>query len=317
MQDMIDKIPDLSRETIKPFSLATICIKGHPVNGVSANRERTVLLQGICRMIQEQKWSPDVVLFPGGFFHLPVHVGHMEHAGRIRELSRQSFSNSCYREAKTLGTTLVIGIDSVPCQQYKCDQLCVAWNGEKITGIGRKVFPMVMRGDEDDDRNMVVYARDLITEQRLARFNEQMCALLCSCYDIFGCREISDILKLRRRNIRWLDNGKKLLNRDRDNRYIRDVWERELLGWDRLVKKATVGLAAIHQFNIGSGRWQWCGLQYASTVIGGQMAFGAAHFNRLPKKPDSSALAAKRGSKPRLHDCFHFKESAIIRLFKV
>jgi hypothetical protein len=297
------------------FSVATVCVQGDMADNVQDNISRIELLQSVQReFINQNKENMDVTLFPGGFFHLPEHLGPNNHDERVEILSQQDFSNACCEMACKLNTTVVAGVDSIENQQYAADQLCVSWNSKGITGIGRKVFPT--KGERGE---MIVYARDMISNQRLAPIGNSEHALLCACYDMFGCTE-TDATGPRGRNIHWFHNGNnEPLNRRIHRGVVIAAIRQNLRGWGDLVKRASIGLAAIHGFTnrgerSGKGRWQRLGIQNASGVLGGRLAFGAAHFESLPQ-PEVCVLAANNNIKlnPRYH--FNLNNRVLVRFF--
>lgn len=300
------------------FSVVTVCVQGDMVDNVQDNISRIDLFQSVRReFINQNKENMDVILFPGGFFHLPQHVGPNNHDERVEILSQQDFSNACREMACELDTTVVAGVDSIENQQYAADQLCVSWNSKGITGIGRKVFPR--RGEEAE--SLIVYARDMISDHRLAPIGNSEHALLCACYDMFGCTEV-EATGPRGRNIHWFDVGNnEPLNRRSDRRAVIGAIRQNLPGWGGLVKRASIGLAAIHGFTNrgpGSGKryWQRHGIQSASGVLGGRLAFGAAHFESLPQ-PEVCVLAANNNIKlnPRCH--LNLNNRVLVRFFLV
>lgn len=286
------------------LAVATACIAGVTARTARENRGRILLLHAIAEKIGQRRWRPTVLLLPGGYFHLPVHIGHREYTDRIDHLTRQPFSEACLRVAQALDTNVVAGVDSTPWLrpgfrfEDAGDQLCVAWAKASIVGVGRKVFPT--DGEADD---LVIYAADMATPQRLAALGAGRRALLCSCYDMFGCTETAGAPGTRSRNIRWLctDEGG-LLERRSHRREVASAISRGVLAWEGLVSGASIGLAAIHGFTRsgqGSGKayWQRHGIEKASAVLGGRMAFGAAHIEPPLPAPEVAVFAAKNGKR--------------------
>jgi hypothetical protein len=304
------------------MEVITVCVSGNTATNEQDNIGKIEILQNVTNRIQHYKWSPTVILFPGGFFHLPCHVGQMVHENRVFRLNQQQFSTACCEMAHMLNTTVVAGVDSIPQQnnenhQDDADQLCVAWNSTDITGIGRKVFPT-----KDEANTLIIYARDMISKQRLAPVGDCNRALLCACYDMFGCAE-NEATGPRGGNIRLFDNGNNgLLNRATHRRDTIANIRHNLPGWGQLVNQASVGLAAIHHFTRrrrGSGKsyWQRHGLQNASNFLGGGVALGAAHFEALPKDHNVAVLAASGGQKLNPTQFFNLENKAMVRLFDV
>lgn len=307
------------------FSIATVCVQGNVAQYEQDNELRIQMLQTVEKGIKDKnKRDLAAILFPGGFFCLPSHIGHNNHTERVRILSQQEFSKACCATAQNLNTTVVAGVDGTQCKQNHTDapdQLCVAWGCKKIVGLGRKVFPAKEEAD-----SLVIYANDMTCENRLAPLRKRnFHALLCSCYDIYGCTETANNQRQRSKNIIWLNNGdNNLLNRrDRNNRQqVNEAISDRLRGWEKLVKKATVGLVAIHHFTnrgngSGKGYWQRFGIESPSGVLGGKLAFGAAHFETLPE-PNVCLFAAKNKKLLRPSECFHLNNGCmLVRVFQV
>jgi hypothetical protein len=290
--------PHVSRGT-GTVSVATVCVDGKSVKSTCGNQGRIDLLRSITEKIEA--WNPTVLLFPGGYFHLPVHIEPL-HLGRVRQLGEQPFSGACQKASAALGATVVAGVDTPPRgdSEFAFDQLCVAWSGTSILGIGRKIFPT-----KQEAEHLVIYPDDIAIQERLAPIGTaNQRALLCACYDMFGCTETAHRLGPRSRNIRRLSrDGMEELDRKADRRTAASLISNGVHGWEDLVRQASIGLAAIHNFNRsgqGSGKvyWQRHGIQKASERLGGRMAFGAAHFfNCLPVDREKAVLAAKNGQR--------------------
>jgi len=264
---------------------------------------------------------------PGGFFRGSRHVGPQTDADRKRLLESEVFSSCCSREGARLGGVIVAGVDSREWQRRGYpdpdprDQLCVAWDRQGIVGVGRKIFPV-----PGDEARYTVYTADFSSASRLPSIRGRVRGLLCSCYDMFGTDEAAEAMGTRSRAIAWLSEGRKeLWEKGEDGAEVRSRVRRALPGWRDLVQQATVGLVAIHSFTAkgegsGKGYWQRHGIEKASRVIGGRVAFGAAHFKpRLPAA-DRVILAAAKGRGLAASDYFyldgHRDPDALVRLFE-
>jgi hypothetical protein len=307
----------------------TVAIAGRPAKRPSENPSRLTVMQRVVERIREARWKPDVIIFPGGFFMIPDHLGPVADAARVKRLERLALSRKCRRLARASGATLVAGIDGDDwprpgwADPDSGDQLCVAWTVRGIVGIGRKVFPTA-----SESGGYTVYRADFATALRAPRLSSRRVALLCSCYDMFGCQESPRAPGTRARNIYWLGEGKRgLLKRSKDRREVQARVGEGLVGWKHLVGSSDVGLVAIHHFTrngngSGKGYWQRHGIEQASRHLKGRLAFGAAHFD--PPLPASGValLAAARAGRP-LRPAAHFTvqttggPDALVRRFDV
>ncbi len=295
--------------------VVTVCFAGKPVTAVQQNYDRIEIFRSVSAIINQQKWIPQIILFPGGFFHLPQHVGPMNHDDRVEMLSRQSFSTACVEVAFELEATIIVGVDSIKERQYAADQLCVSWNSQGITGIGRKIFPAPC-----EKNRFVVYAQDIVSKMRLAPLGNDKTALLCSCYDMFGCTE-NKATGPRGRYIRLFDIGNnEPLNREIDKNYVITAINENLRSWRELVNQSSISLATIHFFGRGNrtSYWQRHGLQKASSVlnVNGGIAFGSAHFEKLPHQQNVCVLAARNGDRLNSNEFIRL-DNALVRRYDV
>lgn len=320
-----------------PIVVAAVCVEAKPaantgINHKKENEKRIALLQSVVIELKKREWAPHILLFPGGFFVLPskLVIGGLKHEERIESIENQQFNEECQNAAKELGLTVVAGIDS----RHQEDQLCVAWNGDSIVGIGRKVFPT--EGEESE--NILVYADDIASKHRLAKIPNDQQILLCACYDMFGCNETAKNPGSRSRNIlNLVDKHGRTIERGEDEEALEKIIEKSLLGWEKCVSGASVGLAAIHVFSLhgswsGKAYWERHGIQAGSRVIGGRFAVGAAHFEPWEGDPQFSArkevlpnynrvvLAARDGKQvmPKDHFLLENEKSgirALVRLY--
>ena len=306
--------------------IATASIRGTCARAAGDNRERIDLLHRIVEGVIERGWKPAALLLPGGFFYGGRHVGPEADADRKRLLENQVFSSRCSREGARLGAAIVAGVDTREWQRRGYadpdpgDQLCVAWGAHGIVGVGRKIFPA-----PGEANSYTVYTADFSSAGRLTSIQGRAKGLLCSCYDMFGTDETADAMGTRSKSITWLAEGRKeLWEKGADRAEMKSRVRRALPGWSKMVQRATVGLVAIHSFTAkgpgsGKGYWQKHGIEKASRVIGGRVAFGAAHFKpRLPAA-DRVILAAAKGRALAASDYFYLDgrrdPDALVRFF--
>lgn len=320
---------DQPRRNNRPRRMfVTVSVAGGPAEEPSENRSRVALMREVVTKIHEAGWKPEVILFPGGFFKIAGHLGPLDDCARLERLRQLPLSETCRQLARRMKTTLVAGIDGADWKRPGerdadwGDQLCVAWTDHGIVGVGRKIFPV--QGDES--ASYTVYRSDFATPLRRPRTASGRTALLCSCYDMYGCSESPRRPGQRTRNIYWLGEGRRtLLDRFRNRREIDSLLRKELAGWQALVRSADVGLAAVHHFaktgpQSGKGYWQRHGVEHASRHLKGRLAFGAAHFEPPLPAPDVAVLAARAGR--RLAPAAYFEvgaggHSALVRRFDV
>ncbi len=307
--------------------MATACVAGRPACKATENRERVLLAQRIAAEVQRRGWQPHILLLPGGYFFLDGHIGPLSHVDRIERLSTEQFSSPCLQIAQKLGAIVVVGVDSQDwirpggVDREGGDQFCVAWNDDGIAGIGRKVFPAT-----NEAESLLVYQDDFGTPARIADLGDRGQALLCACYDLYGCTESANAPANKRRNIRRLEASGVLLERKDAGKRLRALLRRGVGEWCKLVRKAQVGLAAIHWFarrGPGSGKayWQRHGIQRASEVLGGRAAFGATHLEPPLPPPEVAVFAAQAGKTLGAMRHFYFQGTeepqALVRLFEV
>jgi hypothetical protein len=284
-------------------------------------------MKAVLARIRQERWRPAVVLFPGGYFKMPLHLGPLADRQRRRRLAALPLSRACHHLAGQTGTILVAGIDGASWKRPGCqdadaaDQLCVAWTDQGIIGVGRKIFPT---GEESGW--YTVYRPDFGTPLRRPRIGSRNTALLCSCYDMFGCSESPRLPGQRTRNIYWLGEGPhNLWERASDAGEMRSLLREDLARWRILVRSADVGLAAVHYFAMhgpqsGKAYWQRHGVEQASRHLRGRLAFGAAHFQPPLPAAHVAVLAAQAGR--RLVPSAHFLQSfaghtALVRRFDI
>lgn len=150
---------------------ATVSVAGSPAEEPSQNPSRLTLMRTVLEQIREARWNPEVVLFPGGFFWIPYHLGPLDDHSRLQRLRGLSLSRACTALARKNHSVLVAGIDGKEWRRPGFrdadwgDQLCVAWTSRGIVGIGRKVFPVSGK----ESRSYTVYRSDFGSEQRRPR----------------------------------------------------------------------------------------------------------------------------------------------------
>jgi hypothetical protein len=221
---------------------------------------------------------------------------------------------------------LIAGVDSVEnAQGYWGDQLCVAWNMNGIAGLGRKIFPT---GDECD--NLVCYLEDFGSERRIVTLPSGRAAILCACYDLFGCPEGPEYQTKRTTNIHFLGRANEVIGRDHPE--FGTIRAQALGEWAGLLRKhgVTVGLAPIHHF-ARPGRdvfWQRHGIATASAAMLGGLAAGAAHFHEYLPDRNASTLVSinvpnghlgephyRQSHRQLPRDAFFLGDDALVRLF--
>lgn len=318
------------RPESKPFpKVATVCVRGRPAKD---NALRLALLERVAMGISARGWRGlDALLFPGGFFKLAVHVGQLSDTEREAVIAGADFGEACMQACASLdplssGVFLIAGVDSVEdAQGYREDQLCVAWNKYGIAGLGRKVFPI-----EDECDNMVCYLQDFGGERRVVTLPSGRAAILCACYDLFGCPEGPEYQTKRTTNIHCLGRANDVIGRDHSE--FGTIRAQALEGWAGLQRRrgVTVGFAAIHRF-ARPGRdvfWQRHGIATASAAMLGGLAAGAAHFDEYLPDPNASTLVSidvpgvhlgearhRQAHRQLPADAFSLGDDALVRLY--
>mgnify|MGYP006293878489 CR=1 FL=1 len=313
--------PDDTSET--GISVATVCVAGRPASAPGVNSGRLSLLEKTLREVKETDWGVDVVLFPGGFLRSGFFIGGLDDAERTAKLESWDSMQRVIAAARETGLDITLGVDSVGGmvghRKVWGDQLCVSVDSTGVTGLGRKVCPV--KGPEG--KNYAVFLDDFSTESRAPTVAGKK-ALLCSCYDMFGCRTDKQALDRRRLAIEWYVDDELRAKKD-DTAGTRKRIRAAMKQWKGLVKSSGVGLVAIHHFSqkgsgSGKGYWQRNGVQRASDSLGGGIAFGAAHFEPPLPAPDSTVLAAKDGDAMEPEESFavgsESSPAALVRLYR-
>lgn len=302
--------------------VVTVCVLGKPASDRRENKTRISLLKKVAEDIAGTNplWSPDVVLLPGGFFFQPDYIGPKDNADRQEIICRSQYSTACIDAASMLDAVIVAGVDGACSNENEPgDQSCVAWDRQGICGLARKAWP------SKKESRFVVFSKDIDSRSRLAFVSRGKKALLCACYDMFACQNESARVDRRSKKIKIISfKGDDRLVRQKHRLMVNNEVTPRLEGWKSMVEESAVGLAAIHMFTAsgngsGSSYWQRDGVQNASKAIGGRLAFGAAHFQRIPTQ-DSVKLAAVNGNLLETTSCLHIEAAdgtklALVRLF--
>ncbi len=299
--------------------IVTVCVLGDRAQRSTINQRRYQLMKLVINaIIRRKEWHPiDAVVFPGGHFFSTTYVGHQSFHERKLTIDRSRTGEVCRKVAGQLdkvspGALLVTGIDSVGHgPQDWGDQLCVAFNGGGVAGIGRKVFP-TNNESNGSIRPIICYADDYDSAHRIVTLPNGSKALLASCYDAFGLAEPIAGPTARTRYIRNINDGEKTVSYG-DRRFVK-LRRNCLDRWATLVKanRIDIALTTIHHFGEpGSDLfWQRHGLATASAAMGGGLAIGATHFwDELPdhKHLGQSPLAAFNVKKIHLKKGLHRK----------
>jgi hypothetical protein len=306
-------------ETDAKTRIVSVCVLGQQAASIRENSQRERFLQQAIDVICHHDWcSIDAVLLPGGFFCLDKYVGPLPFADRVAVLERATFHVACVDGCRRLGVNspgalIVVGIDTTegPTEWPWAwgDQLCVAWSEQRgIVGIGRKVFPVKPPKDQkydekrDESLHYVCYATDYGDEKRVVALPSGRTAILCACYDMFGCAEKVDSPTTRTASIVNLHDGNRLRRANKElsdkppRQDFNDLRKSCVDEFQKLLvtENVSVGLACIHKFDRpnSEGYWQRHGIQACSAVLQNGLAVGAAHFDKSLPDVDKSTLAA-------------------------
>ena len=302
-QSMMSKTAQAGAKT----RIVSACVLGQSLENIHSNAERQKLLQKTIHEIGNRGWSDiDALILPGGFFCLDKYLGSLPYAERVTALENASFHNVCTNSCQYLshsspGVIIIIGVDGTTGPEdsnyFWSDQLCVAWNKKGIAGIGRKVFPT----SDDESSHYICYSQDYERDNRIIPLPHGANAILCACYDVFGCAETAERPTSRTSNICNITTGTGAYNiNNQRTRHERSVFKelRQTCINDfhnlLVTHKVAVGLGAIHNFR-KPGRdnyWQRHGIQACSAALGSGLAVGAAHFLEGLPSISKSTLAA-------------------------
>ena len=275
----------------KPVRIVTFCVQGKPSKKLHDNKSREErLIMGIDKIKQKGWENLDAVLLPGQYFWLDGQVGQLSFDQRALAIIHTSFNTVCMGECSMLegsspGVLIVAGVDTAK------EQLCVAWSLQGIEGIAHKIFPT-----SGESSTYICYEEDYSTDRRIVTLPCGQKAVLCACYDMFGCAETPPAPIVRTKYIRNISNGNTVSKADFMKQ--KDCVDE----FQQLLKRndVTIGMAAIHGFKRPGGdvMWQRHGIASCSAALGG-LAIGAAHFeNGLPNL-NGSPLAA--GGVDKIH----------------
>jgi hypothetical protein len=294
---MVGKASDIKRafkEAIRACKqttwIATICVKGEKALDPKENPEREEILKEVVKKIVNEQWSNiDAIVFPGGFFRLNQYV-EQSFQDRVSVLESYSFHNTCMQGCKDLSNSsprvfIIAGVDTIE----QRDQLCVAWTSKGIAGIGRKVFPI-----SEEDPNNLVYKNDFSTDYRVIRLPSGKTAVLCACYDMFGCSETTENPTARTDYIRHIGEGS-ITHEYRDSNF-EEIRKECVNNFQDLLKRhqVKIGIVAIHLFDKPGQDvyWRRHGIATCSATLQG-LGIGAAHFKeRLPDFKSSTLASA-------------------------
>lgn len=311
--------------------IVSVCVSGATAEHASQNVGRLQLIRAVAEEVNAHWENLDAVIFPGVFLRSAGTVGSLAFTGRVEVLDRSDLVDPLIEAASVLSKSpdalIVSGIGGPVYPNGSAgDQLCVAWNGEGVAGIGRKIFPVSAEADR-----FVCFESDFLAKERVVPLPSGRTAILCTCYDMFGVAERPGRHGVQDRAIRRISS-----QGDETGRASRGVFqtlkERCLADWNDLLinSGASVGLAAIHGFGRNStAYWQKHGIATCAASLPG-FAVGAAHFNsNLPASAVRSPLAARdvpashltAGSSRAAHswspvDAFYFGgKEALARLY--
>lgn len=276
-------------DTSQSVRIATVCASGEPSRSSIDSVRQQRLLDRAIHSIESSGWRDiDAILLPGGFFYHNEVVECTSFEDRVRTFSETTYSSACMEACMRIagsspGVMIVAGVDARPDsgQQAIVDQFCVAWSQRGVIGIGRKVFPT---NDESKGKDgYVCISEDYASEKRTVRLNHGATAILCACYDVFGCAENNSGPTARSGCIRRI--------RNHDGVECTDLKEACISRFQNLIRehKVSVALGAIH-YN-PSRYWQIHGIQACSAALGGGLVVGASHFENLPA-PSKMTLSA-------------------------
>jgi len=298
-----EEASNLQRKPGRPTRVVTICVQGDSLQSTAENEEREELLKEAIEHIIGKGWDAiDVVLLPGGFFCFDEYIGSLSYSERVETINKASFNEVCKGCSKLLEkdsprALIVAGVDGLEKPEgWEGDQLCVAWSIEGIVGIGRKIYPV--SGDESD--SYICYKHDYETDERIVTLPCGKNAVLCACYDMFGCSEATDDPTRRTDSILNIsDNTVLHIYYARKPKHAKDLFKNLrrscVSDFQNLLRKnnVTVGLAAIHRFRKPGleGYWRRHGILTCSAALDRGLAVGAAHFVETLPDMNRSTLA--------------------------
>lgn len=231
--------------------VVTVCLLGEPASDGRENRTRIALLKKVVEKIAcaKPRWSPDVVLFPGGFFLQSDYLGPKNNEDRQEIIGQSQYTTACIDAASILDAVIVAGVDGAWSNDNEPgDQSCVAWNKQGICGLARKVWP----SKEDNKNGFVVFSRDIDSRSRLASVSRGEKALLCACYDMFACQHESVRVDRRSKEIKIISiYGHDRLVRHEHRLIVNNEVTSRLESYGRGIRSWVSNDSYIH------GQWYW------------------------------------------------------------
>ena len=294
---VIDNVLNPKTSMGGPIRIATVCVQGGSAKSVADNGKKQELLKAAIDAIIRNGWTNlDAVLLPGGFFYLDTRIEHLSFDERARAISQTSFHQCCMRECNAIaslsaGAFIVAGVDS------QNDHLCIAWSVRGIEGIGRKIFP-VPRGESSW---YVCDKGDYAAFKRIVDLPSGRPAILCACYDVFGCAETTASPTVRTSSIRNIADGGNIYTDNKhktkhERSFFKKLRRNCINDFQNLLVShgVAVGLGAIHNFRKPGtdNYWQRHGIQACSAALDGGFTVGAAHFAEGLPLINKSTLAA-------------------------
>ncbi len=282
----------MSRPRTRLPRLASVHVLGAHAKRPDQNEGRGRLLNWIVEKLcfADPVGPFDALLLPAGFFRLEAALGPLDSAGRARAIEGSSIAFDCRKAAEQLalksGALLVIGIDTRRVARgFSGDQFVAAWQGDRIVGSARKVFPSGGDTALTKKRPYLIFRPDADDPARIVDLPNGGRALLLVCYDAFVFSEIARGPTSRRASMRYLaegGGGRLTTAKERDGLLERFTG---LV----LSEEPKFALIAVHGFERPGRdtRWQRHGIASVSAGLGGGLAVGAAHYRDwLPDEGD-------------------------------
>lgn len=305
--------------------IVAVCIKGEPIKDYKSNKKREKILEDVIKNVKNKWKRIDAIIFPGGFFFLNKNIGKLPYKKRVKELNKTTFHKACIKMCRKLpgGSLIIAGVDYGKYFTKNSDQFCVAWDRNGIKGIGRKIFPTKKEGLND----YLCYEDDYKTKNRIVKLKSGENAILCACYDMFGCSENYNNYEKRTKCIKHIFP----FSKKDDFKKLRKKCVQDFI---KLLKSenVTIGIVAIH--NDPTRYWQCHGIDTCSAALNG-IAIGASHFkDNLPtddkitlasyKKPKKilklkdkrKRVSLKNNETYKPKDFFYKDDKCLVRLFE-
>ena len=289
----------MPNKTGDPTRIVSVCVHGRPAKNFAENRVRTEMVQAVAAEIERAGWDRlGAVLFPGGFFYTDVYTGDQDFDGRRKYLESLPFSDGLVQASHKLAEAyLVCGVDSAPGKPRrmpstdvdKGDEYCVAWNSGGVQSVARKVFPT-------KDAGLICYADDFGASRRLIKLKTGRIAVLCACYDVYGCEFASP--KVRK------SSRPGYINRIADStgmwegKELRTLRKNCVENFAQLLRgnNVSICLGAVHQIERlgGDNYWERYGVANCSAALRGLCICATHYWEGLPDavNPHTSTLAA-------------------------